>query len=153
MGSIRKYAVAVAVGVGILTAGARPAAAEGGSGYAAAAGWKLVHGLASIAYAPADLLTTPVAYACQMDKDGRATLGLGFGVYGGVVNTALRVREGFGEVVTFPFLADAGAARPFDFTPALGWDMLHPETGAPAPTRRNTPPARTVRPSGDGIGR
>lgn len=146
---------AVVVMVGILTMGVSESAAAGPAGdYAKAAAIKLGHGLASMAYAPVDVLVTPCAFAIDRDRKGAVAASAGFslGIPLGMLNALYRYSIGGAEVTTFLFVGDPGAERRFDVTPGLtGWEMIpRPPRETPVQVARREP---APRPSGDGTGR
>lgn len=133
---------------------ARPSGGGFASSYLGAAGWKLAHGLLSMAYSPADLLVTPVAFGLEGDRkagaigaSGRFTVGMVLAPF----NALTRYTLGGAEVFTFLLVGDTNAARPFDLAPQLtGWSLTGPSPLTPAaePTRTAVA-ARRPRPSGD----
>ena len=137
-----------AVAVAVVLMSASSARAEGAVGdYVKASGMKLVHGVASCLYSPLEYLVTPVAFAIHMDGDGRAPVGFVAGIPLGVFNANFRAMRGGWEILTFPFVADSSAARPFDFEPQVtGWTMYgRAHTIAPA----SSSTIETARASGD----
>lgn len=137
--------VAAAVVVGL----SGQARAEGGAEYAGAVARKLGHGLASMAYAPVDVLTTACAFGAEFEgKNGAVAAPTGFllGAVSGVFNAFYRYNVGGAEVFTFAFVGNPSEARPFDFTPATGWSILNPPQAVTEPVRTAS---NRRRPSGD----
>lgn len=106
-------------------------------------------GLAQIAYAPVDLVTTPAGFAVGMDGDGRAALGFGLGIFVGPINASLRALAGARDVLTFPF-CDVDRAPSFHFDPYLtSWNPMGARPDPVVRTVLTAAPRRAPRPSGD----
>ena len=94
-------------------------------------------------------MSTPTAFAVDMDRDGRAPLGFGYGVPAGMANGGLRLILGVWSIVTFPFV-DINADRSFHFEPLLtGWNMLRPKDSGTFTPPAFHPPSRGGTPSLD----
>src|SRR5689334_8985187 len=86
--------------------GAGPARAGEAGAYLKGAAAKLGHGVASVLYAPADVVVTPCAFAVDRDSDGAvaSSVGLSLGLPLGLLNAGYRATLGFAEVTTFLFV-------------------------------------------------